>query len=300
MTELFNFSDTFLRSKYSSSFIFDSLLQIIVEPIIFTITNLKTTSVESSTSTNEYKQLENVHLKNSNSLYDLPSSFTSSSSSFEDYILNENKNDLSERDAAINRDLDEDSTPSDSQNLKTIFVNSRQYYSEKLLIGASDFLIKFISELNANTRGLLSHQLCNDSLAFFNTNNEYITPSRFCRRSSTKCWETGSGSPEAICFTVNKYGIYISGIRIYSCATNRFKYQLQLFDQVDECWRTLSTVSAIYSIDDNCQNKDNDYYDLRFERPYLLQPFAKVFLFQFVFISKTNFFLFSPSSILFY
>lgn len=214
-----------------------------------------------------YQQLGN--LKRNQSLYNSSSS-SSSFSSFEEYLKNE--------DSGEDNQHDDDDLENFSFKLKNLCAGHRQSYVEKLLSGVGDFLIKLTTELTANYMGLLNSQYNTDSVAVFAMNYEYITPSRFCRRSSTKCWETGSGSSEAICFTVNKSGIFISGARVYSSTSNRFKYQLTLLDQSNNCWNTLSSVSGIHQEEGNSNNKNSDFCDLRFERPVLVKPFIKVCL----------------------
>ncbi|OTF83185.1 hypothetical protein BLA29_002088 [Euroglyphus maynei] len=117
----------------------------------------------------------------------------------------------------------------------------------------------------------------NERKNLFQPQNEYSTPSRFCRRSSTKCWNTGSGSSEAICFSINKPDIYISGVRVYSSTVTQFKYQLQLLDQAFDDnrmeknnfkWKKIATVSGVYYQNDNySNNRLNDLCEIRFERP---------------------------------
>ncbi|KAH7646731.1 e3 ubiquitin-protein ligase-like protein [Dermatophagoides farinae] len=139
-------------------------------------------------------------------------------------------------------------------------------------------MLKFISEFHACTMGFISMESDNNERKnLFQPQNEFSTPSRFCRRSSTKCWNTGSGSPEAICFSINKPDIYISGVRVYTSTVAQFKYQLQLLDQAFDDnrmennfkWKKIATISGVYYQDDNhCNNRLlNDLCEIRFERP---------------------------------
>ncbi len=221
-------------------------------------------------------------------------------------------------------------------------VDSKKAYSRKLVAGACDLMVKFVAELNACSVGLIG---CTDTGGGGNSNAnnaangaasgglsqskasgdqqtfvgssgggqntsayspEYVTPSRFCRRSSTKSWDTGSGSPEAICFSVNKSSIYISGVRVYAFSMGQLKYQLQLLDQTADqqqggsgaaagaddnrvngvgkssgggssgsssSWRTLAHVSGVLAVDDN---QSSDFCELRFDRPVLISANVKV------------------------
>ena len=52
---------------------------------------------------------------------------------------------------------------------------------------------------------------------------------RFTRTSSSRTWNTGNGSPDAICFSVDKSGIFIVGCCIYR-GLNTNKYEVELLD----------------------------------------------------------------------
>ena len=59
----------------------------------------------------------------------------------------------------------------------------------------------------------------------------YTTPSRFTRIHQARSWNTGNGSPDAICFTVDRSGIVIAGVGIYGGA-GIYEYELELLDYV--------------------------------------------------------------------
>lgn len=59
----------------------------------------------------------------------------------------------------------------------------------------------------------------------------YMTPSRFTRIHQARSWNTGNGSPDAICFTVDRPGIVIAGVGIYGGA-GLYEYELELLDDV--------------------------------------------------------------------
>ena len=42
-----------------------------------------------------------------------------------------------------------------------------------------------------------------------------MTPNRFIRTSNSRTWNTGNGSPDAICFSVDRAGIFIVGCCVY-------------------------------------------------------------------------------------
>lgn len=59
----------------------------------------------------------------------------------------------------------------------------------------------------------------------------YTTPSRFTRVNQTRSWNTGNGSPDAICFSVDRPGIVIAGVGIYG-GVGMYDYELELLDDV--------------------------------------------------------------------
>lgn len=59
------------------------------------------------------------------------------------------------------------------------------------------------------------------------TIKEMLTPSRFMRVNTSRSWNTGSGSPDAICFTVDRPGVVLVGVGVYSGAgTNEYSLEL--------------------------------------------------------------------------
>ena len=57
------------------------------------------------------------------------------------------------------------------------------------------------------------------------------TPNRFTRTSQSAYWNTGNGSPDAVCFTVDKPGIVIAGLCVYG-GGGQYDYDLELLDDV--------------------------------------------------------------------
>lgn len=41
------------------------------------------------------------------------------------------------------------------------------------------------------------------------------TPNRFTKTSQGRSWNTGNGSPDAICFSVDKAGVVVVGFSVY-------------------------------------------------------------------------------------
>lgn len=59
----------------------------------------------------------------------------------------------------------------------------------------------------------------------------HTTPIRFRRVNGNKSWNTGNGSPDAICFTVDKPGVVIVGIGVFGGSGN-YDYEIELMDEV--------------------------------------------------------------------
>ncbi|KAL1517024.1 hypothetical protein ABEB36_000844 [Hypothenemus hampei] len=57
----------------------------------------------------------------------------------------------------------------------------------------------------------------------------HMTPSRFTRTNQSRTWNTGNGSPDAICFQVDRPGISIVGVGIYG-GIGHYEYELELLE----------------------------------------------------------------------
>lgn len=60
----------------------------------------------------------------------------------------------------------------------------------------------------------------------------HLTSSRFTKVSQNRTWNTGNGSPDAICFSVDRSGIMIAGVTVYGGVGNEWHYELELLDDV--------------------------------------------------------------------
>uniref|UniRef100_A0A0K2UH48 RCR-type E3 ubiquitin transferase n=1 Tax=Lepeophtheirus salmonis TaxID=72036 RepID=A0A0K2UH48_LEPSM len=114
----------------------------------------------------------------------------------------------------------------------------------------------------------------------------HATPNRFTRTGISKTWNTGNGSPDAICFSVDKSGIFIAGCCVYG-GTGTYDYQLELLDDQSNSdhrsnnvasengqsqrWNSLEVVNGSYSSDD-CVN---DIAELKFDRAVPIRPHLK-------------------------
>ena len=59
----------------------------------------------------------------------------------------------------------------------------------------------------------------------------HTTPSRFTRTNQSRTWNTGNGSPDAICFSVDRSGVVIAGVCVYG-GVGTYEYELELLDDV--------------------------------------------------------------------
>ncbi|CAG0881435.1 unnamed protein product [Darwinula stevensoni] len=65
-----------------------------------------------------------------------------------------------------------------------------------------------------------------------------VTPSRFLRNLSSRIWNTGNGSPDAIAFSVDRSGILIAGAGIYG-GVGTYDFELELLAEDDRAWYAL-------------------------------------------------------------
>ncbi|RLU27103.1 hypothetical protein DMN91_000902 [Ooceraea biroi] len=107
----------------------------------------------------------------------------------------------------------------------------------------------------------------------------YTTPSRFTRTNQSRSWNTGNGSPDAICFSVDKPGILIAGVGIYGGA-GVYDYELELLDDQNNTgndpshtqrWSSLDFTKGSFGPDDCI----NDIVELKFDKPVLIKENIK-------------------------
>lgn len=58
-----------------------------------------------------------------------------------------------------------------------------------------------------------------------------MTTSRFTRTNQSRTWNTGNGSPDAICFQVDRPGISVAGVGVYG-GIGHYEYELELLEDV--------------------------------------------------------------------
>ncbi|XP_012285925.1 E3 ubiquitin-protein ligase MYCBP2 [Orussus abietinus] len=107
----------------------------------------------------------------------------------------------------------------------------------------------------------------------------YTTPSRFTRINKTRSWNTGNGSPDAICFSVDRPGIVIAGAGIFGGA-GIYDYWLELLDDQNNTgndpshtqrWSSLDFTTGFFGPDD-CVN---DVVEIKFDNPVPIKENVK-------------------------
>ncbi|XP_076065953.1 MYC binding protein highwire isoform X3 [Oratosquilla oratoria] len=107
----------------------------------------------------------------------------------------------------------------------------------------------------------------------------HVTPSRFTRTSQSRTWNTGNGSPDAICFAVDRPGIVVAGVCIYG-GVGTYDYELELLDESGggqdasfalERWKVIEMVRGTFGPDDAVA----DIVEIKFERPVPIKEGVK-------------------------
>ncbi|XP_045784545.1 E3 ubiquitin-protein ligase MYCBP2 [Maniola jurtina] len=102
-----------------------------------------------------------------------------------------------------------------------------------------------------------------------------ISPPRFMRVNSARTWSTGNGSPEAICFTIDRRGVALAGACVYAGA-GHYDYFMELLYDIrtttedanqTHCWVTEVAVEGSFSAAD----ANHDMVQIKFETPVLLK-----------------------------
>lgn len=94
----------------------------------------------------------------------------------------------------------------------------------------------------------------------------HTTCSRFSRTDVSRTWNTGNYGPDAIVFSVNRPGIAIAGVTVYS-GSGSYEYQLDLlFDTIESQsqhkWEALESVTGSYGP----EVVHNDMAEIKFDR----------------------------------
>lgn len=101
----------------------------------------------------------------------------------------------------------------------------RVSYSPQLVLNCCHLLARVVAELSSQSSG------GDEDLEGTCGRVLHTTPSRFTRTNQSRTWNTGNGSPDAICFSVDRSGVVIAGVTVYGGMGN-YEYELELLDDV--------------------------------------------------------------------
>ncbi|XP_046683725.1 E3 ubiquitin-protein ligase MYCBP2 isoform X4 [Homalodisca vitripennis] len=147
-------------------------------------------------------------------------------------------------------------------------------HSSQLVTNSCHLLAKVVAELAAQARGI------DEDLEGACGRVMHATPSRFMRTNQTRTWNTGNGSPDAICFTVDRGGVVVAGVGVYGGA-GTYDYELELLDDVSNTnndashgqrWNSLQLTRGSFGPDD-CQA--DDIVELMFDYPVYIKENVK-------------------------
>ncbi|XP_075447064.1 E3 ubiquitin-protein ligase MYCBP2 isoform X9 [Ascaphus truei] len=127
-----------------------------------------------------------------------------------------------------------------------------ELFSSHLVSNTCGLLASIVSELTASALGSEVDGL--NSL-----HSVKSSPNRFTKTSQGRSWNTGNGSPDAICFSVDKPGVVVVGFCVYG-GGGIHEYELEvLVDDSDHSgdathshrWTSLELVKGTYTTDDS-------------------------------------------------
>lgn len=116
----------------------------------------------------------------------------------------------------------------------------------------------------------------------------HITPPRFTRTSQSRTWNTGNGSPDAICFSVDRPGIVVAGVCVFG-GVGTYDYEVEILDESGgggnaggsggaqdpshtlERWNVIEMARGTFGPDDSIA----DIVEIKFERPVPIKEGVK-------------------------
>nr|XP_048708729.1 E3 ubiquitin-protein ligase MYCBP2 isoform X16 [Caretta caretta] len=147
-----------------------------------------------------------------------------------------------------------------------------ELFSSHLVSNTCGLLASIVSELTASALGSEVDGLNSLHSVKSSTN-------RFTKTSQGRSWNTGNGSPDAICFSVDKPGVVVVGFSVYG-GGGIHEYELEvLVDDSDHAgdsthshrWTSLELVKGTYTTDDS----PNDISEIRLDKVVPLKENVK-------------------------
>ncbi|XP_029559556.1 E3 ubiquitin-protein ligase MYCBP2 isoform X1 [Salmo trutta] len=149
-----------------------------------------------------------------------------------------------------------------------------EVFSPHLVSNTCGLLASIVSELTASALGSEV-----DGLNLLHSVKS--TPNRFTKTSQGRSWNTGNGSPDAICLTVDKPGVVLVGLCVYG-GGGIHEYELEVLaddaqtehpgDSVHtHRWTSLELVKGTYSTDDSA----SDIAEIRLDKAVPLKEGVK-------------------------
>nr|XP_009302830.1 E3 ubiquitin-protein ligase MYCBP2 isoform X9 [Danio rerio] len=149
-----------------------------------------------------------------------------------------------------------------------------ELFSPHLVSNTCGLLASIVSELTASALGSEVDGL--NSL-----HSVKATPNRFTKTSQGRSWNTGNGSPDAICFTVDKPGVVLVGFCVYG-GGGIHEYELEVLADDAQTehpgdsahshrWTSLELVKGTYCTDDS----PSDIAEIRLDKAVPLKENVK-------------------------
>ncbi|XP_016086576.1 E3 ubiquitin-protein ligase MYCBP2-like [Sinocyclocheilus grahami] len=149
-----------------------------------------------------------------------------------------------------------------------------ELFSPHLVSNTCGLLASIVSELTASALGSEVDGL--NSL-----HSVKSTPNRFTKTSQGRSWNTGNGSPDAICFTMDKPGVVLVGFCVYG-GGGIHEYELEVLADDAQTehpgdsahshrWTSLELVKGTYSTDDS----PSDIAEIRLDKAVPLKENVK-------------------------
>uniref|UniRef100_A0A673N0T5 RCR-type E3 ubiquitin transferase n=1 Tax=Sinocyclocheilus rhinocerous TaxID=307959 RepID=A0A673N0T5_9TELE len=149
-----------------------------------------------------------------------------------------------------------------------------ELFSPHLVSNTCGLLASIVSELTASALGSELDGL--NSL-----HSVKATPNRFTKTSQGRSWNTGNGSPDAICFTVDKPGVVLVGFCVYG-GGGIHEHELEVLADDAQTehpgdsahshrWTSLELVKGTYSTDDS----PSDIAEIRLDKAVPLKENVK-------------------------